>query len=78
MSRYTPMQRSAKARWHMRNLGTVSLQRLVNNTSSTVRLPAMARMLMNQMATRKKPNPAMSSQGLKASASGLHWRAGRG
>lgn len=64
------MQRSAKARLHMRNRGTVSLYWLLIRITKTRILPVMARMLMNQIRTLRISCPMISSHGLNASGTG--------
>nr|CAD7590021.1 unnamed protein product [Timema genevievae] len=68
--KYAPMQRSARARLHMRNLGTVILNLDDRSTSSTARLPTSAATATTHTAARSPQLPMRSSQGLKASGSG--------
>lgn len=70
------MQRSAKARWHMRNRGTEVSERAAISTTSTAVLPRKAVPMTSHTEVRSHSEPMMSSQGFRASGSGQHCTAG--
>lgn len=72
-SRYNPMQKSASARLHMRNLGTVSSERLEKSTTSTHKLPLTVRVTTIQTEPRSQSLPITSSQGFSSSGAGKHF-----
>lgn len=64
------MQRSAKAKLQIRNLGTVSSDKNDKRTSKTAKLPKTAIQTTSQTLRRNQVEPITSSQGFKASGSG--------
>lgn len=69
-SKYSPMQKSATAKLHMRNLGTVIRKRELISTRRTAKLPKSAKTVTIQTWIRSAQFPIISSQGLKASGTG--------
>lgn len=69
-NKYMPMQISANAKLHIKNLGTLNSPPLNKTTIITARLPTRANIKTNQTDIRNKLEPIISSHGFNASGSG--------
>lgn len=72
-SKYKPIQKSAKARLHMRNFGTVNSDRNENRTTRTQTLPITVNDTTTQTEPRSQLLPITSSQGFNSSGIGKHF-----
>lgn len=75
-SKYNPIQKSAIARLHIKNLDTVISDSLKTTTNITAKLPTKANSTTHQTDILSQDAPMISSQGFKAFGSGWHSTSG--